>query len=218
VLLSVPGLRDRGYVFLDYRPEGVLSREQAVFSMPLQASPRQKLHIVVENQGRICFGSQLADRKGILGNVTLGKKLLTKWRSIGLPLDDGKKLEGYVTKVKQSVKLGRSMRRILSANLHKSGGRMTIWEGEFSVTKPLDTFLNLPGWHKGVAFLNGFNLGRYWPVVGPQLTLYVPGSLLKSGSNMLILLEQDHSPCLDHSEHCHVEFVDIPEIDGPTPP
>lgn len=39
---------------------------------------------------------------------------------------------------------------------------MTIWEGEFSVTKPLDTFLNLPGWHKGVAFLNGFNLGRYW--------------------------------------------------------
>ena len=40
----------------------------------VQASPRQKLHIVVENQGRICFGSQLADRKGILGNVTLGKK------------------------------------------------------------------------------------------------------------------------------------------------
>ena len=60
---------------------------------------------------------------------------------------------GYITLKKSSL---------FSANLHKSGGRMTIWEGEFSVTKPLDTFLNLPGWHKGVAFLNGFNLGRYW--------------------------------------------------------
>ena len=49
-----------------------------------------------------------------------------------------------------------------SSSLHKSEGRMTIWEGEFRVTKPLDTFLDLPGWHKGVAFLNGFNLGRYW--------------------------------------------------------
>ena len=27
-------------------------------------------------------------------------RLLTKWRSTGLPLDDGKKLEGYVTKVR----------------------------------------------------------------------------------------------------------------------
>jgi len=217
VLLSIPGLRDRGYIFLDYRPVGVLSREQAIFSVPLQASPRQKLQIVVENQGRVCFGSQLADRKGILGNVTLGTRLLTKWRSISLPLDDGNKLEGYVNKVKQSVKLGRGMRQILSSSLEKSEGRMTIWEGEFTVTKPLDTFLDLPGWHKGVAFLNGFNLGRYWPAVGPQMTLYVPAPLLKSGSNMLILLEQDHSPCLDHPEHCHVEFVDKPEINGPTP-
>jgi len=94
---------------------------------------------------------------------------------------------------------------------------MTIWEGEFSVAKPLDTFLDIPGWHKGVAFLNGFNLGRYWPAVGPQMTLYVPAPLLKSGTNMLILLEQDHSPCLNHPEHCHVEFVDKPQINGPTP-
>ena len=49
-----------------------------------------------------------------------------------------------------------------SLSLEKSEGQLTIWEGEFRVTKPLDTFLDLPGWHKGVAFLNGFNLGRYW--------------------------------------------------------
>ena len=58
---------------------------------------------------------------------------------------------------------------------------------------------------------------RHRPAVGPQMTLYVPATLLKSGSNMLILLEQDHSPCLDHPEHCQVEFVDTPQINGPTP-
>ena len=28
---------------------------------------------------------------------------------------------------------------------------------------------------KGVAYINGYNIGRYWPSMGPQLTLYVPG-------------------------------------------
>ena len=64
VLLDVPGLRDRGTVFIDQRPVGVLSRTEQIFSLPLQVSPGQRLTIVVENQGRICYGPELADRKG----------------------------------------------------------------------------------------------------------------------------------------------------------
>ena len=103
---------------------------------------------------------------------------------------------------------------------------MTFWVGEFllgnSVGTPKDTFLSLPGWHKGVAFINGFNLGRYWPIVGPQKTLYVPRTLLKPypANNSLILLEQDHAPCghRDRSQElCVVELVDTPDIDGDTP-
>jgi beta-galactosidase len=45
---------------------------------------------------------------------------------------------------------------------------MTLWQGDFTVPQsPRDTFLDLPGWHKGVAFINGFHLGRYW-WAGPQ--------------------------------------------------
>ena len=40
----------------------------------------------------------------------------------------------------------------------------------------------LQGWHKGVAFVNGHNLGRYWKI-GPQKTLYVPAPWLKEGKN-----------------------------------
>ena len=47
----------------------------------------------------------------------------------------------------------------------------------------------MPGWAKGVAFVNGFNLGWYWPQAGPQMTLYIPGPMLRDGENELILLE-----------------------------
>ena len=57
-----------------------------------------------------------------------------------------------------------------------------------------DSFLATPGFSKGVAFVNGFNLGWYWPAVGPQLTLYVPGPLLKPGRNEVILLEVEAAP------------------------
>ena len=50
----------------------------------------------------------------------------------------------------------------------------SFWEGELDIScehgeSANDTFLQLDGWSKGVAFVNGFNLGRYWPVMGPQV-------------------------------------------------
>ena len=39
-----------------------------------------------------------------------------------------------------------------------------FYEGTLNVTEPSDTFMSFRGWNKGVAFVNGFNLGRFWPV------------------------------------------------------
>lgn len=47
---------------------------------------------------------------------------------------------------------------------------------------PADTFIDMRNWHKGVVFVNGFNIGRYW-FVGPQQTLYIPAPLLHAGDN-----------------------------------
>ena len=52
-----------------------------------------------------------------------------------------------------------------------------------------DTFLTLKGWGKGVAYVNGFNLGWYWPSIGPQNNYFVPGPILREGPNEVILLE-----------------------------
>ena len=51
---------------------------------------------------------------------------------------------------------------------------------------PSDTFLDMSAWHKGIVFINGFNLGRYFRP-GPQQTLYVPAPLLQQGTNTVII-------------------------------
>ena len=73
------------------------------------------------------------------------------------------------------------------------------------VDESADTFLALPGWTKGVAWINGFNLGRYWNR-GPQKTLYVPAPLLKQGENEIIIFE------LHDAGQWMVELRDNPEL------
>lgn len=46
------------------------------------------------------------------------------------------------------------------------------------------SLLCLKGWEKGVVFINGQNLGRYWNI-GPQETLYLPGTWLDQGINQV---------------------------------
>ncbi|MDE5680446.1 MAG: beta-galactosidase, partial [Lachnospiraceae bacterium] len=53
-----------------------------------------------------------------------------------------------------------------------------------------DTFLDTEGFAKGCAFINGFNLGRFWEI-GPQKRLYIPAPLLKKGRNTIILFETE---------------------------
>lgn len=55
--------------------------------------------------------------------------------------------------------------------------------------------MKFPGWSKGQLWINGFNLGRYWPRQGPQQTLFVPGSILHVGCpNNITVLELEEAP------------------------
>lgn len=84
-----------------------------------------------------------------------------------------------------------------------------------------DTFANFDGWHKGVLIINGFNVGRYWPVEGPQQTLYVPSTILKGNCqpNKVVVFEQDKVKCYRKKNRgsCTIEFVTEPVINGTVP-
>ncbi|GAA1973622.1 glycoside hydrolase family 35 protein [Kitasatospora viridis] len=169
--LRIDGLADRAQAFLDGRELGTLHRNEPDRCLPL-AVPAEgaDLDLLVENQGRVNYGPGLADRKGITGGVRLDRQYQFGWQVRPLPLDPLPELPyraGPVT--------GPSFHRF-----------------ELDLPAPADGFLALPGWTKGVVWLNGFTLGRYWEI-GPQHTLYAPAPLWRPGRNEVVVLEL-HTP------------------------
>ncbi|XP_019617515.1 PREDICTED: beta-galactosidase-like [Branchiostoma belcheri] len=236
--LSVPGIRDRGFVMLDQTPVGILSRNGPT-DLNLTAQAGQVLDVVVENQGRINFGRYINDSKGIISNVTLGNDTLRSWSIYSLDID-GALPTLFSPPANPAVHINGqlpALPTILQQDLEGVDGQLTnqekrsarpvrsragqmvpsFYTGTFSIQgDPQDTFLNMKGWTKGQAFVNGFNLGRYWPVEGPQITLYVPASVLKSDNNVT-LFELEASPCLmsqTSDADCTVEFQDRPIINA----
>ena len=86
-------------------------------------------------------------------------------------------------------------------------GRPGFYESIFDLDQVADTFLDMSGWGKGIVFINGHNLGRYWSI-GPQQTLYVPGCWLKKGKNRIVIFEQLN----DKPQDC-IQFTDTPVLE-----
>lgn len=128
-----------------------------------------------------------------ISNVTVSGTPLINWNMTGYAFHDLSSLRN-----KAAIDIG-------SGTL--SAGPVFL-RGLFPVSgQPLDTFLDTTGWGKGVAFVNGHNLGRYWPVVGPQITLYVPATYLRAGENELILLELEYV-----SQTRKMKFQTVPNL------
>ena len=202
--LTIYGLHDRAAVFVNGVLQGILTRTDAKSSIEsvnvTSVAIEMVVDIVVENMGRICYGSLINDSKGILSNITLSGKWLKKWNSLSVAMNDTSKIPFH------SLNESEPPIYRLSAS---------FFRGTFSIAdQPCDTFLNVTGWTKGQVFVNGFNLGRYWPTKGPQKTLYVPANLLKALPNVneLILFEIDKAPCMSPFTDCYASFVNTPNI------
>jgi beta-galactosidase len=76
------------------------------------------------------------------------------------------------------------------SNAHMS--RPAFLRGQFELSSPGDTFLDMRGWGKGYVWVNGHNLGRYWKI-GPQQCLFLPAPWLNEGINQVIVLDLEPS-------------------------
>ena len=80
-------IHDRAHVFVDGKLAGILDRNDAA-ELPLALSPgAHRLDLLVESQGRITYGRQLRDSKGVIGPVWLDYTELVDWQIFPLPLD-----------------------------------------------------------------------------------------------------------------------------------
>lgn len=130
------------------------------------------LSVLVEAMGHINYGAMMGDRKGIVGRVTCktestGSELLN-WDVYPMPLDK---------KQLAALSFTKSVRKAPA-----------FYRATFELNRVGDTFLDMSRWGKGVVWVNGHNLGRYWHI-GPSQTLYLPGPWLKQGENEIIILE-----------------------------
>ncbi|HEX3988623.1 MAG TPA: beta-galactosidase, partial [Verrucomicrobiae bacterium] len=167
--LLIKDLRDFAVVCVDGKRVATLDRRKNQQSMPLKISGQSAtLDILVENCGRINYGGRMRDnRKGITESVMLGDHELTGWEMYRLPFDS-------------------------TASLHFKPGPApsapAVHRGTFKLSELGDAFLDMRKWGKGIVFVNGHNLGRYWNI-GPQQTLYLPGVWLKKGRNEIEVFE-----------------------------
>jgi len=151
-----------------------MDRRSSKFSiqLPRRAAPGT-LEVLVEAMGRVNFGVEVHDRKGLHAPVKLhpatGQTVeLTGWEVYCLPLDD----------------VMRNGLRFGPPTLNEPA----FWRASLKLEEPRDTFLDLRTWSKGLVWVNGHNLGRFWNI-GPQQTMYLPGPWLKRGENEILILD-----------------------------
>ncbi|HLE34108.1 MAG TPA: glycoside hydrolase family 35 protein [Bacteroidota bacterium] len=184
--LKITALNDYAQVFVDGKLIGSMDRRfgQDTITVPSGAAEKRVLDILVENLGRINFSAYMIDRKGITERVTLDWITLMDWEVYNLPMEPN------------------DMKQLRFSEGRTTEGPM-FFKGTFRLGERGDTFLDMRKWRKGVVWVNGHNLGRYWKAAGPQYDLYLPGAWLKEGENEIVVFDlelADPAPLKGESE------------------
>lgn len=195
--LVLQDVHDRAIIYLNDHYIGVIERgrpelQTVELEIPVGGA---KLGILVENMGRTNYGPYLRDCKGITEGVRYGNQnqFLFDWTIHPLPLNNIDSLSFSNAMNNEEARRGTNL------------DLPVFYKGTLHVEQLADTFISMAGWTKGVVYVNGFNLGRYWER-GPQKTLYIPAPLLKKGTNEIIIFE------LHGTTEPSVVFLDKPVL------
>ncbi|WP_274308213.1 glycoside hydrolase family 35 protein [Solibacillus daqui] len=181
--IRIDNVADRAHIFINQEFKGIIARwDQQEIDIHVGENDVQ-LDILVENLGRVNYGEKMFDPKGIVKGVRFKGQFIFDWEIYTLPLTN---IEQLSFNPLQPVRKNEP----------------TFYKGTLTLNEVADTFIEVPSGGKGVIFINGFNIGRYWSV-GPQETYYVPSSILRKGTNEVIVFE------LDAEELQTVQFTDI---------
>lgn len=182
--------RDYSQVYVDGVYAGAIDRRKDENELALPTSAgKVTIMILTEAMGRINFGRRIKDFKGLVGDALL----VSPNDTTPLPISEVFLLpdnEEYYSSLHYSpIRVG---------DCHPAGA----YKGHFNLPAPTeengmsngvdggyaDTFLDVSGLSKGLAFVNGHPFGRYWNI-GPQQTLYLPGAWLREGDNEIMIFD-----------------------------
>ncbi|HVT84368.1 MAG TPA: beta-galactosidase [Chitinophagaceae bacterium] len=172
--LTITEPHDYALIFLNGKFIDTIKRDGGKWTvnLPKTEVENPELDILVEAMGHVNFGQYIIDRKGITDRVTLNGMTLMEWETYLLPMDE-KFIQQNVT---------GSQRSLVES---KPG---IFFDGYFDIDKTGDTYFDMSHYSKGIVYVNGHNLGRYWNI-GPQHRLYCPATWLKKGTNHIIVFD-----------------------------
>jgi beta-galactosidase len=179
--LQLDALHSYARVYVDGDLQGAMDRRLGQTQLKITARVGQRLDVLVENSGRINFTTKIrGERAGILGGVRLDGRVLNGWEMVPLPLDEAPE-DGYSAKACSGP---------------------CFYRGDLILNSVGDTYLNTASLGKGVVWVNGHLLGRYWKI-GPMGSLYLPGAWLHAGKNEVIVMDLDGgaAPTLSADDH-----------------
>lgn len=197
-VLKLHGLRDFAIVYINKKRVGILNRMYNQYTLPVDIPFNATLDILVENMGRINYGAEIVhNKKGIISPVLIDEHTISgSWKMYALPFDT---------------------MPVINNNLASSKGNPAVFTATFTTLKAGDVFLKMQHWGKGVVFVNGHNLGRYWNI-GPQQTLYLPGAFIKKGKNSIAVFEQFNdiaNPVIESAQQPVLKQLNIPSSSTP---
>ena len=169
--LTLTEPHDYALVFLNGKFIDTVFRDGGKWTVDLPKTDvkNPQLDILVEAMGHINFAQYMTDRKGITDRVTLNGMTLMNWQTFLLPIND-------------------SLIKNVSPAHADTTKKAMFFSGKFSLSDVHDTYLDMSNYTKGIVWVNGHNLGRYW-YVGPQQHLYCPAPFLKKGDNTVIVFD-----------------------------
>lgn len=185
--LEAAAIKDFGFVFLDGERIGVMDRRsgKAKLNLPARTNTAQ-LDILVEPMGRVNFGPEMKDPKGLIAPLKLGGEVLKGWQVFNLSFNQNMLATLNYSAAPNLTASGNTNALSIAAGHAVEGCFPAFWRGMFEIEKPGDTFLDLRTWGKGVVWVNGHCLARFWNI-GPTQTAYIPGCWLKPGKNEIII-------------------------------
>ncbi|MGF7138181.1 beta-galactosidase [Roseimarinus sediminis] len=190
---TVGAANDFAWIYMDGEEIGLMDRRKRNFDITIPARNKEvTIEIFVHAMGRINFGKEVHDRKGLNAPIKFveGDKELTTgaWEVYNIDYNDQ-----WLASLDYSEQ---------STSNEKPG----IWKGTFEIDQLGDTYLDVSSWGKGLVWVNGNCLGRYWNI-GPTQTMYVPAPWLKKGENEILILD------MLGPEKMTISGVDTPVLD-----
>lgn len=166
--LSFDDLHEFADVYLNGKRAGTVERRLDQKSLQIDVPEGgAQLDVLVENTGRINFGPNLQDERiGIIGDAHFNGATLTGWDIYTLPMETTGKLAYSKTDCEGAC----------------------FYRTTLNVNTPADTYLDTRELGKGFVWVNGKPLGRFWNI-GPQGSLYLPGSWLHKGANSVVVFD-----------------------------